>query len=690
MSIGIGLSLTGVAGVLAGVLSSAPSNTQLALAILGGALALGIGSERRVFCRALLWTAWLAAAIAYGADARERAQMPVPDSILLSDSPVVLEGRLARDASQSDAGVRLEIGAVRITVEGAAMSLPQLDVLAIVAGTLATPEIAQWTAGRHIRVPARLRVPAFVRNPGSPSVRWQALTRPFDLIAAVKSGSLVEVQPGAPWHEMAASARRYVRGVTQRWVAPVGTQSAAVVTAILIGDRAGLDPEVTRRLQSAGTFHVIAISGGNVAILTMMCFVVLRMLTRREPVAIVLTLIVLLTYGLVVGRDPSVSRAILAASIYLGLRLCGLLPQALNVLAITALVCVLVEPLLVLDVGAWLSFGATLGLVTILPRLVRAIAPAPSPGEPRLTLTAVGIVRGLFLATVAAELMIAPVMASVFMRMGVAGLPLNFVAIPAMTIAQLSGIALCAVAPWWEGGAMVLARACHWATVALIGSASLVDVAPWLSWRVAPPPMALVCVYYAALTTALLWQGRRVATRSAVWMSGVCILAMATGPWVLLDRPPRGWLRVTVADVGQGEAIAVQLPSRDVLVVDAGGSSGGFDVGGRVVTPALWASGIRRVNWLALTHGDVDHVGGARQVTEDLRPLEIWEGVPVPNHVLLDQLRHSSQGVVWRRIFAGHHLDVAGASIDAIHPPLPDWERRRVRNDDSLVLRHRR
>ena len=54
------------------------------------------------------------------------------------------------------------------------------------------------------------------------------------------------------------------------------TQSAAIVTAIVIGDRAGLDDEVQRRLQEAGTYHVIAISGGNIAILAGLTLVVFR------------------------------------------------------------------------------------------------------------------------------------------------------------------------------------------------------------------------------------------------------------------------------------------------------------------------------------------------------------------------------------------------------------------------------
>ena len=63
---------------------------------------------------------------------------------------------------------------------------------------------------------------------------------------------------------------------SRRSVAPWSTRSAAIVSAILIGDRAGLDAEVERRLQEAGTYHVIAISGGNIAILAGLSMFLLR------------------------------------------------------------------------------------------------------------------------------------------------------------------------------------------------------------------------------------------------------------------------------------------------------------------------------------------------------------------------------------------------------------------------------
>ena len=62
---------------------------------------------------------------------------------------------------------------------------------------------------------------------------------------------------------------------------------------------------------------------------------------------------------------------------------------------------------------------------------------------------------------------------------------------------------------------------------------------------------------------------------------------------------------------GKASRYIVQFPSGHAMLIDAGGTPGSFDVGGRVVTPAVWAQGVRRLDWLVITHGDVDHLGGA-------------------------------------------------------------------------------
>ena len=104
------------------------------------------------------------------------------------------------------------------------------------------------------------------------------------LVGSVKSGTLVEVQAPGTWRqERAADLRAHVRDALAAHVRPRDPTAAAIATAILIGDRTGLDPALEKRLQIAGTYHVIAISGGNIAVLT----VILLGLARLFRVAVV-------------------------------------------------------------------------------------------------------------------------------------------------------------------------------------------------------------------------------------------------------------------------------------------------------------------------------------------------------------------------------------------------------------------
>ena len=72
----------------------------------------------------------------------------------------------------------------------------------------------------------------------------------------------------------------------------------------------------------------------------------------------------------------------------------------------------------------------------------------------------------------------------------------------------------------------------------------------------------------------------------------------------------------------------------------------------------------------------------------DFRPWDAWEGVPVPAHPLLSALHQSSvaQRTRWTTIQRGDRTEIDGVQLFVQHPPVPDWERQDVRNDDSLVI----
>jgi competence protein ComEC len=392
------------------------------------------------------------------------------------------------------------------------------------------------------------------------------------------------------------------------------------------------------------------------------------------------TLLVLLAYAMVVTAGPSVWRATTMAAIYLGARVIDHRSAPWHTLAAAAALIVSTSPLEVRDVGFILTCGATAALIEDARRLGR------TSSRP---LVAGWLVASLA-ASIAAESALLPVSARTFSRVTSAGLLLNLAAVPLMGFVQIGGIVLAAA-----GELEVIAGAAGWlahgAARALIESARLVDLAPWLTARVPPPPIWLIGFYYLGLACALVTRGTPRALGLAACVVSVAgiVVGQPVGWWRAVSEPSA--FRVTAFDVGQGDATLLEFPDRTTMLVDTGGmpfGAGAFDIGSRVLSPALWALGLRRLDTLLLTHGDPDHIGGGRAIVDDFRPLAVWEGIPVEGHAALqDTLAHARDtGALVGRRLAGDHVRIGGASIRVLHPAAPDWERRRVRNDDSVVL----
>jgi competence protein ComEC len=565
-------------------------------------------------------------------------------------------------------------------------------VALIVAGMLAAERIDEWRAGRTIRVPAELRRPSRYLNPGVPDDERALARRGTTLVGSVKSAALVDVVAnGGPLSEAAADARAFVRHAIASAVGRWSARSAAIVTAIVIGDRAGLDDGLERRLQEAGIYHVIAISGGNIAILAALTLVGFRVAGLLGRAAMLTAIAGLVAYCYIIGGSASVNRATLMAIVYFAARAMDLRGPPVNALALVAGLLVAIQPLAVADAGFLLTFGATAGIVLVAPLVPLRTLPRP-----------VAPFAAMLAASVAAETALLPIAAFLFSRVTLAGLVLNFAAIPLMAAAQIAGMALVPAAAL-PTLAFALGWIAHVGAEGLVRSADLVDVIPMLTWRVAPPSLLAVIVYYCGLIGAwALWRlaiqvlgsrerwTLRFMRRSAVCATVLSLVWIVAEPWIALTPAGDGRLHVTFIDVGQGDAALVRFPNGSTLLVDAGGLPGAssFDVGDRVVAPVLRRGGIRTLDVVALTHGDVDHIGGADAMLTEFRPHDVWEGIPVPPHEPLRALRRTAEriGATWTNVQTNDLATIDGVQILMRHPGIADWQRQDVRNDDSIVL----
>ena len=483
-----------------------------------------------------------------------------------------------------------------------------------------------------------------------------------------KTGRLVEplADPGRhPVRRFVARLRERARGVFERAMPP-GTERG-LVRAMVLGDRSEIDDTTAEAFKASGTYHVLALSGAQVALLAALLSSLLRRLQTSPWVEAGVTTLVISGYAVFVGGDVPIARAaLMAAAVMLG-RALEVDADAGNLLGLAALVLLSDRPSSVADVGFQLSFGATLGILALVAPLTR--------GVPRLPLR----LDLAIAASVAAQCALAPLLALHFHRVAPAAILLNVAAVPLSGAVLLAGFAVLALAPLGAGG---VAGGLAWlAARALRLSGDLGPAADWLDLRVAAPPVAVLALHVAGVGWVL--RGRRLHGLVAI-AAGHALLAF--GPFA-----PRadGRLHLAVIDVGQGDGLLLRSPSGRAIVVDAGGSRDPrFDPGERRVAPVLWDAGVRRIDALVVTHAHPDHAGGAPFLLRAFRVESSWEGPAAladPSWQRLDAALGQA-GVRRVAVVRGARFDWDGASLAVLGPPPPSVPLPRVRNEDSLVI----
>jgi competence protein ComEC len=546
-----------------------------------------------------------------------------------------------------------------------------LDVAAVETGGAWRP-----LAGR-VRIEIAGEAPRPRLVDGDQVVLW-AVVRPSEVEARdgicgygfCKSARLAELTAhGETWflRRFAGRLREAGRAAIVRAMAP--GPERGLVLAMTLGDRSEIDDPTAETFRASGTYHVLALSGAQVALVAGLIVVLLRWLLASPWAQAIVTTAAIAFYALLVGGDVPVLRAVLMAAAVLVGRALERDSDAANLLGLTAAALLAQRPSCVSDVGFQLSFAATLGILLLLGPL--------GQGCPRLPLRA----ETAFLASLAAQLALTPILTASFHRLAPAALLLNIAAVPLSTAVLLSGLAVIAVAPLGCALSHAVAGLAWLAARGLRISADLGPLAPWLDVRVAAPGCGLLALYACGL--ALLRSGRR----------GVALGLLAAVHAVLVVGPLRphadGRLHLTMLDVGQGDSLLLRSPSGRALLVDAGGSRDArFDPGERKVAPELWSRRVRTIDALLISHLHPDHAGGVPYLLRAFGVAEVWEGpAPIgdPGWRALQPLIVRS-GATRRTLAAGMAIDWDGARLSVLGPRRPGRPPRAPNNDDSLVL----
>jgi len=590
-----------------------------------------------------------------------------------------------------------------------------------------------WHVGDCLRVEAWLRAPHNFANPGAFDYVSYLRSRGIDVTGSVRPEDAIERcqrKQSWPW-EWIAAARRHVGAMIDE---AIPTPAAGLIRALVVGDRSGVSPETEAAFSRAGVAHVLSISGLHFAVVAGSAFTAFRFLVGLHPVVLARGLAprlaagaavpVALFYLALAGAQIPTLRAAVMVGVYFGGVIGNRRPEALPSLALAALIISAFWPGAVFEAAFALSFVAVLSVVLGLEYLgprhpagsdevgtergAREATRAHAPGLPvRTVRRALRAVHGSLAVSIGAGLGTAPLTALHFNMVSLVGPAANLVVVPLLsgaTVVALVGVAAEALSAAVGGFVLHIG-----ATLADAGEyvAVLAAALPAAAVRVVTPTALEMGLVYVLLGCVVGW--------SRPWVRGLAVIVVTvaigdTGYW-LRERYARPRLRVAFLDVGQGDAAVVEFPGSAVLLIDGGGfPRTEFDPGQAIVARYLWGRKIGRVDFVAMSHADLDHAGGLGFLIKEFQPREFWwNGHREAGDTLPGVLEAVAASGSRHRVLGGETPSwrVGPVVVEALHPPLAarstSWnagdesvrgmrngERGAVRgsrNNSSLVLR---
>lgn len=464
--------------------------------------------------------------------------------------------------------------------------------------------------------------------------------------------------PDQPLYKLIAPLRH-------RWHERLATLSGAgagIVDGVVLGDRRRMSGTVAEEaLRTCGLTHLVAVSGGHLVVLAALVTAVLGKMPLHRGVVTVVVLAVCGVYVIASGAAPSAIRAFAMACIASAATGAHRRGDASAGLAATVCGFLVWDPSAAFDLGFALSVAAVAGLVVFsryaeywiecaLPRLLRAAA-----GPLGMTMTA--------------QASTAPLTIPVFGMVSVVAPVANIGASALISFVLGAGIVGLIVGEFWPVAGGLLLQG------SLVAAALCERMATWFaSWPGAAVPLgaradvagAAVLAACAAIWT---WWPRPTKIRAIAIATGALMLGAAT---VVGPRGPTH-LEIRMLDVGQGDAILVRA-NGEAGLVDTGASKSRL-------TQALARAGVRRLDWVLLTHGHEDHAGGLGAL-RGLVPVDTLfvsadaeEPIPKDGRGVASNLR---------RLTAGDAFSVGSARVTVVWPTRDGVDPEG--NDASLVV----
>lgn len=513
----------------------------------------------------------------------------------------------------------------------------------------------QFRYGDRIRLFAALKKPKNLQNPGCfDNARYLAYQNVFSTAFLADDRGIVIVRNGEGnrFLQFIEEQRHRIRECLEK---QVPSPSRDILKALVIGEQDTIPDQIKQQFARLGLSHLLCISGLHVSILAWLSYLLGMSLLRIYPrlllyihafkLAVFFSIFPVLFYCFIAGFNIPTMRSAIMVICYLIALLLERREDLLHTLCVAAFLTLLFIPPSLFHLSFQLSFSAVLALIILVPRW-RSFVPEQEkdPFEQRNPVLEKcrHLFRDSFLASAAAIVGTAPLVAVSFHYFSFLGIFSNIIITP-LVMFLIVPLALCAAFVLFliPGLGILLFSAAGVLTDICLNCTAAWSHIPGAEIKLATPALWEITVFYLLVAGfTFLW---KTTLRGGVFVAAVSFILLEGGLFLYAQTGP-GLLRVTFLDVGSGDAVLIEYPRGQTMLIDGGGfMDENIDIGETVVAPFLYHQGIKQVDYLVLSHPHQDHAGGLPYIAENFRVKELWLNGEAGAFAVYDRLMRAAR-----------------------------------------------
>ena len=491
-----------------------------------------------------------------------------------------------------------------------------------------------FSPGDRIRFPARLGSFKNFNNPGRYDYELAMKTKGIVCAASVSDGRYIVLMGRGglgPLLDLWEKIRYPIRNLFSRLPS---SDKHALYSAILLGEREGIHDGMREAFNRTGLGHILAVSGLHIGLVawlvffiikkTLSSFYTLSLKINIHKLSALLSFFPVIFYTGLTGFQTSSLRAMIMVLTYLLSIILGRERDVWSTLALAGLIILGIDPYALFTISFQLSFLAVIGILWLTPIFYNLI---PDSGlkktQPGFLFRMHQYFLGLIIVTISATIFLLPVTSFYFHRISIVSIPANLMTVPIIGFWVLPlGLASILCLPFAEALSVWLLHLGSWGLDIMMAIIRFWAEFDFSAFWVITPNIWEISLYYGFIFFLFLHKRRS----WAKYCLGAVLLFISIdmGYWVYQTGFNQS-LRVTYLDVGQGNAALVRFPGNKRMLIDGGGFRGGsFDTGQMIIAPYLWQLKIKKIDYLVLTHPQIDHMGGLGFMAAHFHPKEFW------------------------------------------------------------------